>query len=368
MNPIRILLVDDSKSARYALRLQLQRHGVEVETADSAESALERVHQALPDAVFMDHTMPGMNGFEALEILKAEPATAKIPVVMCTSNEESEFVAQARRKGAFDILAKSATPERLADLLTRLQAAVGAGAAPIAPAAAAAELTESAEPVSAPSVSAASVTEAASMAARDEVERLLGEQLEQRLQRLLEYHLSGLSEKLRTELAAQAESSLDFRVEAQAARLQNQLAQSLAEKVRADINRVLSDSLPAMVRQQLDAVLPGSVHQQLRHEETGIAQMVQELIDTSVDRLPEDPAFLRRVQHGERAAAASNTQETVRRHAREVAEETASEHAGVLTEALRQATRQNKRLNYLLATAAALVGIASSAAVYLLLH
>lgn len=366
MNPIKILLVDDSKSARYALRLQLQRHGVEVETADSAESALERIHQAPPDAVFMDHTMPGMNGFEALEILKAEPATANIPVVMCTSNEEPEFVAQARRKGALDILAKSATPERLANLLTRLQAAVGA--APAAPPAAAAEPTESAEPVSASSVSAASVAETASMAARDEVERLLGEQLEQRLQRLLDYHLSGLSEKLRTELAAQAESSLDVRVEAEAARLQNQLAQSLAEKVRADIKRILTDSLPAMVRQQLDAVLPGSVRQQLRHEETGIAQMVQELIDTSVDRLPEDPAFLRRLQRGKSAAAASNTQETVRRHAREVAEETASGHAGALTEALRQATRQNKRLIYLLATAAALVGIASAAAVYFLLH
>jgi CheY-like chemotaxis protein len=368
MNPIRILLVDDSKSARYALRLQLQRHGVEVETADSAEAALERIHQAHPDAVFMDHTMPGMNGFEALEILKAEPATANIPVVMCTSNEEPEFVAQARRKGALDILAKSATPERLADLLTRLQAAVGASAAPAALTATAAEPTESAEPVSAATVSAESVAEAASMAARDEVERLLGQQLEQRLQQLLEYHLSGLSERLRTELAAQAESSLDVRVEAEAARLQNQLAQSLAEKVRTDINRILSDSLPAMVRQQIDAILPRSVRQQLHQEETGIAQMVQELIDTSVDRLPEDPAFLRRLHRGESAAAASNTQEAVRRHAREVAQETASGHAGALMEALRQTTRHTKRLVYLLATTAALVGIASSAAVYLLLH
>ncbi|MEJ2325883.1 MAG: response regulator [Chromatiaceae bacterium] len=366
MNPTKILLVDDSKSARYALRLQLQRHGVEVETADSAESALERISQAPPDAVFMDHTMPGMNGFEALEILKAEPATTNIPVVMCTSNEEPEFVAQAHRKGALDILAKSATPERLADLLTRLQAA--AGASPAAPTAAAGETPASAESAPAPSMSAASVAEAASKAAREEVERLLGEQLEQRLPRLLEHHLSGLSAKLRAELADQAEGSLDVRVQAEAARLENHLAQSLAEKTRADTSRILNDSLPAMVRQHLDAALPGSVRQQLRHEETGIAQMVQELIDTSVDRLPEDPAFLRRLQRSQSATAASNTQETVRRHAREVAEEAASGHAGALTEALRQATRDNKRLIYLLATVAGLVGVASSAGVYLLLH
>ena len=48
MDPMKILLVDDSKSARYALRLQLQRHGVEVETADSAESALEILKGTCP--------------------------------------------------------------------------------------------------------------------------------------------------------------------------------------------------------------------------------------------------------------------------------------------------------------------------------
>ena len=77
MNPMKILLVDDSKSARYALRLQLQRFGIEVEALESAEAALQRIREAPPDAVFMDHTMPGMNGFEALEILKAPPRPPK---------------------------------------------------------------------------------------------------------------------------------------------------------------------------------------------------------------------------------------------------------------------------------------------------
>ena len=72
MDPIKILLVDDSKSARYALRLHLQHHGVQVDTADSAEAALERIAETRPQAVLMDHTMPGMNGFEALDILKSD--------------------------------------------------------------------------------------------------------------------------------------------------------------------------------------------------------------------------------------------------------------------------------------------------------
>jgi CheY-like chemotaxis protein len=127
---MKVLLVDDSKSARYALRLQLQRYGITVETDDTAESALERIRETPPDAVFMDHTMPGMNGIEALDILKAAPATMHIPVVMCTSTENSELMAQAKKKGALDILSKSTAPEKLKNLLDRLQRVVTAASAP----------------------------------------------------------------------------------------------------------------------------------------------------------------------------------------------------------------------------------------------
>jgi len=123
MNPLKILLVDDSKSARYALRLQLQQHDMMVETADAAESALERIRQSPPDAIFMDHRMPGMSGFEALDILKTSPATAHIPVVICISYRNPELIAQAKKKGALDVLSKSTEPEALEKLLDRLQQA-----------------------------------------------------------------------------------------------------------------------------------------------------------------------------------------------------------------------------------------------------
>jgi CheY-like chemotaxis protein len=366
MNPIKILLVDDSKSARYALRLQLQRHGVEVETADSAESALERVKQAPPDAVFMDHTMPGMNGFEALEIIKADPTTAHIPVVMCTSHEEPEFMAQARRKGALDILAKSATPEKLADLLGRLQEALGATAAPAAAASPLAPPPSAATEAAPTALS--SVREVASDTARQEVERVLADQLEQRLQALMEPRIKELADQLARDMAARNEKALAERLESEIARMQRQLIRSQTEQAQATADRLLSDSLPKMVQQQLEESLPSLVRQQLVHEETRIAQMVQELIDGTVDRLPEDQAFLRRMHRGEAVSAANNSHETVRRHAREVAEETASGHSVALSENLRKATSAGRRLSYLLAAGSALIGIAAAAVVYFLPH
>jgi CheY-like chemotaxis protein len=132
VEPIKILLVDDSTPARYVLRLQLQRHGVQVDTAESAEAALGRIRESPPDAILMDHTMPGMNGFEALEILKSSPDTAYIPVVMCTAHDDPAFSAQAVRRGALGVLAKTAA-ERLPPVLDQIRAALAQGSLSKAP-------------------------------------------------------------------------------------------------------------------------------------------------------------------------------------------------------------------------------------------
>lgn len=124
----KILLVDDSKSARYAMRTMLQKHNCEVEPVESAEAALEKIKDSPPDAVFMDHLMPGMSGFDALDAIKANPKTAHIPVVMCTSNYEDVYQKQAREKGALGILPKPGTPESLAAVLADIDAANAARA------------------------------------------------------------------------------------------------------------------------------------------------------------------------------------------------------------------------------------------------
>lgn len=123
------LVVDDSKSARFALRRHLEHHAYQVETAESAEVALSLLKRTRPQVIFLDHFMPGIDGFEALQQIRSNPATGKIPVVICSSNEGDEFTRQARSRGATDVLQKPPSPDRLAQILDRLRAAPPAVAA-----------------------------------------------------------------------------------------------------------------------------------------------------------------------------------------------------------------------------------------------
>lgn len=120
MNLKRALVVDDSKLARIALKKQLEEHQLVVELADSGEEALEFLKTNMVDVVFMDHEMPGMNGFEAVKAIKSNPLTATIPVMMYTSRGGELYVSQARALGAVDLLPKQTEPGVLFGMLLRL--------------------------------------------------------------------------------------------------------------------------------------------------------------------------------------------------------------------------------------------------------
>lgn len=104
------LVVDDSRVARAVLRKTLVGYGVAVDEVPSAEAAIEYLKVDRPDVIFLDHQMPGMDGFDALGVLKANPGTATIPVMMYTSQEGQFYLSQARALGAVDVLPKSLAP------------------------------------------------------------------------------------------------------------------------------------------------------------------------------------------------------------------------------------------------------------------
>ncbi|VAW78960.1 hypothetical protein MNBD_GAMMA15-993 [hydrothermal vent metagenome] len=116
----RALVVDDSRSARLVLRRMLEKHEVLVDTVESATDALEFLTNNRPDVVFMDHMMPGMNGFEAVRAIKDNPRTATIPVMMYTSKGGDLYLGQARALGAVGVLPKTVAPAELYESLQRI--------------------------------------------------------------------------------------------------------------------------------------------------------------------------------------------------------------------------------------------------------
>ena len=114
------LVVDDSKSARFALRKFLEGCNYTVEVAEDAHEACRKLIDFRPDVIFMDHIMPGVDGFGALGMLKADPHTSAIPVVLCSSNEGEDFRAQARACGATGVLPKPPSPQQLQQVLANL--------------------------------------------------------------------------------------------------------------------------------------------------------------------------------------------------------------------------------------------------------
>ncbi|MDP9083569.1 MAG: response regulator [Pseudomonadota bacterium] len=116
----RALVVDDSKSARVVLSRMLEKYDIEVEMAESAEQAIEHLKSNRPDAIFMDHLMPGMDGLQAVRAIKGNPQTAMIPIMMYTSQEGELYVGQARALGAMGVLPKQVRPVDVSKVLYEL--------------------------------------------------------------------------------------------------------------------------------------------------------------------------------------------------------------------------------------------------------
>ena len=113
---MKVLLVDDSKAARFAMRKLLEERGLEVVMAASGEEALENLADDAVDIIFMDQSMPGMGGLEATRQITTTDATSHIPVVLCTGNEGDKLEQMAEEAGAIGVLTKPPKPEKCSHL------------------------------------------------------------------------------------------------------------------------------------------------------------------------------------------------------------------------------------------------------------
>jgi len=88
-----ILVVDDESSMRFLLRMILESAGYEVVEAPHGAAALERAKESPPDLVVTDLMMPVMNGRDLVGRLRADPETARIPILLISANPHADVAA-----------------------------------------------------------------------------------------------------------------------------------------------------------------------------------------------------------------------------------------------------------------------------------
>jgi DNA-binding response OmpR family regulator/DNA-binding CsgD family transcriptional regulator len=119
-----VLIVDDVPDNLALLHDALDDSGYTVLVATNGEQALQTAARARPDIVLLDALMPGMDGFEVARRLKADPATAAIPIVFMTGLTETEHVVAAFAAGGADYVTKPIKPmEVLARIAAHMHSA-----------------------------------------------------------------------------------------------------------------------------------------------------------------------------------------------------------------------------------------------------
>ena len=113
----RVLVVEDDPNMAALLALMITHQGMEAEIVGDGDAAMAAVRDLQPDLVLLDVLLPGMNGFEICQRLKADPATALIPVILVTALEDGESRVRGIEAGADDFLRK---PVRREELLARV--------------------------------------------------------------------------------------------------------------------------------------------------------------------------------------------------------------------------------------------------------
>ena len=101
-----ILIVDDEGTNRKLLEVLLAREGYLTQSATNGEQALAAVAQRPPDLILLDIMMPGMDGYQVTATLKANPATADIPIILVTAHFERSSRLLGLNAGAEDFLTK----------------------------------------------------------------------------------------------------------------------------------------------------------------------------------------------------------------------------------------------------------------------
>ena len=114
----RMLVIDDSPTIVALLKRMLQQNHYEVLEAFDAESGIEIARREVPDLIFLDIVLPGMDGFNALRTLRRDPVTKDVPIIMISGNAQATEQFYVQRIGADDFMKK---PFSRAEVFSRIE-------------------------------------------------------------------------------------------------------------------------------------------------------------------------------------------------------------------------------------------------------
>ena len=114
-----VLIADDDADIRDLVAFKLEQAGYEVITAEDGPAALSAAHDKVPDIAVLDVSMPGMSGLDVCRMLRADPSTADMMIIMLTARAQETDVEGGFSAGADDYLIKPFSPR---ELTSRVQA------------------------------------------------------------------------------------------------------------------------------------------------------------------------------------------------------------------------------------------------------
>ncbi len=109
----KILVVDDEEDIQKLLEYNLTKEGYRVDSVKSGEEALSKAPEMRPDIIILDLMLPGVDGLDVCKKLKADPKTARIPIVMLTAKGEDADIVAGLELGADDYITKPFSPRVL---------------------------------------------------------------------------------------------------------------------------------------------------------------------------------------------------------------------------------------------------------------
>ena len=114
-----ILIIEDEKLIIVSTQMVLEAAGFHVESATSGEEGIQKARSSAPDLILLDIMMPGIDGWETLNRLKRDTATAEIPVIIFTAREHSRGHQKSSEMGAAEYFRKPFEPDELIELVEK---------------------------------------------------------------------------------------------------------------------------------------------------------------------------------------------------------------------------------------------------------